>query len=99
VVPLERLGVFFLFLGVVFLVEPFFPVSEQLDNPNVSEVTDLIETLRGVEVFIFFSEYHFKFFLSKEMVIGKLWLDHFLSELIVVVTCTWNRQFGSTRFP
>jgi hypothetical protein len=28
-----------------------------------------------------------------------LWLDHFLSELIVVVTCTWNRQFGSTRFP
>ncbi len=99
VIPLERFSLFFLFLRVVLLVEPFFPVSEKFDNPDVNEVAYLVEILWGLEVFVLFSQDHFKFLFSEYMVVRQLWLNHFLSELILAVTCTWNQESRSTRFP
>ena len=45
IVSLERLGLFLLFFRVVLLIQLFFPVSENLDDPDVGQITDLSEIL------------------------------------------------------
>ena len=98
-VSLEGFGLLLLFFRVILLVKFLFPVSQNFDDPDVNEVTDFGEVLRAFKVFIFLCEDHFKFFFSESLVISEFGFDHFLSEIIVVVTCTWNPGIKSTRFP
>ena len=81
------------------MVKPFFPVPENFDNPDVSEITDLFEILCSLEVGVFFGQNHFKFLLSVDGVVSQFGFHKFFSTIIKSLTCTWRLDFRSTIFP